>query len=36
MMSLVGCVAMQEKKVEQGLMQPINCDIAEGDIRVLE
>jgi hypothetical protein len=35
MLSLVGC-ALQEKKVEQGLTQPINCDIAEGDIRVLE
>ena len=35
MLSLVGC-ALQEKRVEQGLTQPINCDIAEGDIRVLE
>ena len=35
MMSLVGC-AVQEKRVEQGLTQPINCDIAEGDIRVLQ
>ena len=30
-----GC-ALQEKRVEQSLTQPINCDIAEGDIRVLE
>jgi hypothetical protein len=35
MMSLVGC-ALQEKQVEQGLTQPINCATSEGDIRVLE
>ena len=34
-MTLAGC-ALQEKRVEQSLTQPINCDIAEGDIRVLE
>ena len=34
-MTLAGC-ALQEKRVEQSLAQPINCDIAEGDIRVLE
>ena len=34
-MTLAGC-AFQEKRVEQSLTQPINCDIAEGDIRVLE
>ena len=34
-MTLAGC-AFQEKRVEQSLSQPINCDIAEGDIRVLE
>jgi hypothetical protein len=34
-MTLAGC-AFQEKRVEQSLAQPINCDVAEGDIRVLE
>ncbi len=34
-MSLAGC-ALQEKQVEQGLNQPINCPTAEGDIRVLQ
>ena len=35
LLSLAGC-AIQERRVEQSLTQPINCDIAEGDIRVLE
>ena len=35
MFTLAGC-ALQEKQVEQGLNQPINCATAEGDIRVLE
>jgi hypothetical protein len=33
--SLAGC-ALQEKRVEQSLDQPINCATSEGDIRVLE
>jgi hypothetical protein len=35
LLSLAGC-AIQEKRVEQSLTQPINCSIAEGDIRVLD
>jgi hypothetical protein len=35
LMTLTGC-AFQEKRVEQSLNQPANCDVAEGDIRVLE
>jgi hypothetical protein len=35
MMTLVGC-AVQERRVEEGLSQPIYCGTAEGDIRVLE
>jgi hypothetical protein len=34
-MTLTGC-AFQERSVEKSLKQPINCDVAEGDIRVLE
>jgi hypothetical protein len=34
-LGLAGC-ALQEKQVEQGLTQPINCATSEGDIRVLE
>jgi hypothetical protein len=34
-MTLAGC-AFQEKRVEQSMEQPINCALAEGDIRVLE
>jgi hypothetical protein len=35
LLTLAGC-ALQEKNVEQSLNQPVNCDVAEGDIRVLE
>lgn len=35
LMMLTGC-SFQEKRVEQSLNQPVNCDVAEGDIRVLE
>ena len=35
LLSLTGC-AIQEKRVEQSLTQPINCATSEGDIRVLE
>ena len=34
-LSLAGC-ALQEKRVEQSLDQPINCATSEGDIRVLQ
>jgi hypothetical protein len=35
LISLAGC-AIQERRVEQSLTQPINCATSEGDIRVLE
>ncbi len=35
MITLFGC-ALEQKQVEQGINQPINCATAEGDIRVLE
>jgi hypothetical protein len=35
LISLTGC-AIQERRVEQSLTQPINCATSEGDIRVLE
>jgi len=35
LMTLTGC-AFQEMRVEQSLNQPVNCDVADGDIRVLE
>ena len=34
--SLVACAASKQKQVEQEMKQPINCAIAEGDIRTLE
>lgn len=34
-LTMTAC-AMQEKKVEKGMKQPINCATAEGDLRVLE
>lgn len=34
-LTMVSC-AMQEKKVEKEMKQPINCATAEGDLRVLE
>ncbi|HEX7230435.1 MAG TPA: hypothetical protein VF452_08570 [Candidatus Binatia bacterium] len=34
-LSLAGC-ALQEKRVEQSLDQPIDCATSEGDIRVLQ
>ena len=34
-LGLAGC-ALQEKRVEQSLDQPINCATSEGDIRVLQ
>jgi hypothetical protein len=33
---LVACAAKDQKKVEQGMKQPINCATAQGDIRMLE
>ena len=35
LMTLIGC-ALEERRVEQSLSQPVNCDVAEGDIRVLQ
>ena len=36
MISLTACAASKQKKVEQGMDQPISCATAEGDIRVLQ
>jgi len=33
---LVPACAMQYKKTEEGMQQPINCATAQGDLRVLE
>ncbi len=35
MISLIGCAAKEQMKVEQEMKQPINCATAEGDIRSL-
>ena len=35
MIALVGC-AVQERRVEEALNQPVYCGTAEGDLRVLE
>ena len=36
MISVTACAASKQKKVEQGMDQPISCATAEGDIRVLQ